>query len=145
MGESIGSNKMDYFFIGFSIWDRSHWIRTGIPCTTAGFWRPELSYGPRLCQKQKCNEHIISTKYRFCKNSAFSICFWQTAKTKMTATTVGWFHVFGKNMTLPLFLPVKSQFLGFNPFSVFLYNKWISWGLCVWCPHILLYSYIMLG
>ena len=58
-------------------------------------------------------------KKRFSKKRNFLIDLNQSALTKMTVGTVRSFHGLVENLTLPLYLPVKSLFLCGNPIFMF--------------------------
>ena len=69
---------------------------------------------------------LTLTENGFVKNRTFKLCLEQTAQGKMTARTIGSFHVFGKKRDFPCIYQSNLTFWGTPPLFVFLYNKFIS-------------------
>ncbi len=68
----LGQANASFFFLGFRVQKRSHWIRVEIPCKTAVVSRPELRRRPDSWQKMYFG-HISKNKVlNLISNAGFS-------------------------------------------------------------------------
>ena len=74
---------------------------------------------------------LTLTENGFVKNRTFKLCLEQTAQGKMTARTIGSFHVFGKTRDFLGIYMSNLTFWGTPPLFLFPYNKLISYGFDV--------------
>ena len=100
-------------------------VRRGV----ASIWDRSFDLISILGQIDFGSNSYIGIEMIFFWNRSFKIDLGQTAPSKMTAMTIGWYQVFCEKLDLIAYLPLKSRFSGQTLISIFPYNWIISWGI----------------
>ena len=116
---------------------------------TGGYWRSsgrvylEVWSVVFICCLYFQQKALTLTENGFVKKRTFKLCLEQTAQGKMTARTIGSFHVFGKKCDLPCIYQSNLTFWGTPPlfsFSLIInsFHKDLMWEALVFSKEIVL-------